>query len=473
MIKPVFTLTALAIATTLPLASLAAEHITLQVGAEQRDQLSLTLYNQNLGLVRETRQLPILQNGQTVVVEDVSAMLQPQTLQLGNAGKIIEQNHNTDLLSYHRLLEYHIGKQVQLAERNPATGQETSSPVTLLSMQGNQALIERNQQIESIPLNGDRRFIFSKRPDNLTLKPSIGFRSEGTDKAQKAEISYLTGGLSWQMDYVLRLNKAGDKASLSGMATLSNQTGSHFPNANISLLAGTVNQPNPPVMRRKAEAYMAGAMAMQSDSAAPQRQQLQDFHLYTLPKRVDLKNNQQKQVSLMSAENLQVQRIHELNLTVSPRPQPERLQLKPSVQLTFINSEQNGLGEPMPAGTVRVFSPDSTNQLQFIGGSNTGNSARDEKVEIALGQAFDVSVNQQQTSFEKTYDGIKSGQSLTIKNSADRPATLKLRTYFHRRWEMEQNSEPFSSHGNSAVWQLTVPANGESTLSFQVKLFDK
>lgn len=463
---PVATLTAL-----LPLSSAAATDNSLKVSAEQRDQLSLTLYNQNLGLVRETRQLPILKAQQSVLIEDVSAQLQPETLQLKNAGQITEQNHNTDLLSYRRLLQHYLGKQLQLAEQNPATGNEQTSTVRLMALEGNQALIERNNQIESLPLNSQRRFIFPAQPDNLTLRPSISFRSGGTEQANKAKISYLTGGLSWQMDYVLELNKAGNSASLNGMATLRNNTGSSFPQAQISLLAGQINQPNRPV-QRKAERAMMSAMAMDA-GAAPAREQLQDFHLYNLPQPVDLLNNQQKQVSLFSSSQIGVERIHQLSLPVYAQPQAERKQINPSVQLRFTNSKNNGLGEPMPAGAIRVFSPDHSNQSQFIGGSRIGNQARNNNVYVQLGTAFDVTVDQQQTRFEKTFDGVRVDQKLTLKNSAQQPAQLRLSTQFHKRWQISNNSHPYETNGNAAVWQLTLPADSTTEVTFQVQQFNK
>ncbi len=469
-----YTLPVAVLGALLPLTTNAAPDNSLKVSAQQRDQLSLTLYNQNLGLVRETRQLPILKASQSVLIEDVSAQLQPETLQLKNAGQIIEQNHNTDLLSYTRLLQHYLGKSLQLAEQNPATGTEQVSTVRLMALNGNQALIERNSQIESLPLNNQRRFIFPALPDNLTLSPSISFRSQGTDQANKAEISYLTGGLSWQMNYVLELNKAGDSASLNGMATLHNNTGSSFPQARISLLAGQVNQPHSPVMQRKAERVMMSAMAMDASTAsAPSRQQLQDFHLYSLPQPVDLQNNQQKQVSLFSSSKIGVERIHQLNLPVYAQPQPERKQINPSLQLKFANSGDNGLGEPMPAGTIRVFSPDKSNQSQFIGGSRIGNQARNNDVYVQLGTAFDVTVDQQQTRFEKTFDGVKSDLRLVLKNSAKRPAQLKLSTRFQKRWQISNNSHPYETNGNAAVWQLTLPASSETEVTFQVQQFNK
>ncbi|MCV6591262.1 MAG: DUF4139 domain-containing protein [Marinobacterium sp.] len=444
---------------------------SLKVSAEQRTALSLTLYNQDLGLVRESRQVPILNRGQSVLIEDVSAQLNPRTLQLKNAGRIIEQNHNTDLLSYHRLLEHFLGQTIQLAEHNPATGKERLSTIRLMAINGSQILIQRNGQLET--LSSHYRFIFPEHPDNLTLKPAISFRTEGTLKPATAEISYLTSGLSWEMDYVLELNKEGTQASLNGFATLSNQTGSSFMNASVNLLAGSVNQPQPaPVMYRKARAVMMADNA-EAGMAAPQRQQLQDFHLYSLPQPVNLQNNQQKQVSLLNSEQIRVERELQLSLPVYASPQPEIRQQNPQTRLKFTNTPENGLGEPMPAGSIRVFSPDKSDQAQFVGGSQIDNQARGNEVYIQLGQAFDVTVSQQQTRFEKQFNGVSSLQTLTLKNSGERPTTLKLSTRFQKRWQISDNSQPYTRNGNTALWVLKLPANSSTELTFTVRQFEK
>lgn len=471
--KPHDTLKHSVLASALLLATAAqGNNTTISVSAEQRQSLALTLYSENIAQVSETRQLPILQAGQAVQIEDVSAQLQPQTLQLTNAGRVSEQNYNDDLISYQRLLQHYIGQKVQLAEQNPATGAETIETVRLLATEGSHALIERASNVESLTLNSTRRFIFPSHPAQLTLKPSIGFRSQGTEQAQAIGISYLTSGLSWQTDYVINLNEEGNRASLKGMATLRNETGTSFPGASIKLLAGSVNQPVNTVQRyAKAERMLMAADA--SGGSAPAREQLQAFHLYKLDGKIDLLNNQQKQLPLLNSDSLTVEQIQQLDLYVSAHPQGQRQQIRPRVMLQFENSSANGLGIPMPSGAIRVFSPDSSGALQYTGGSNIGNQPRDARVSLQLGQSFDLTANQYQTAFEKTYDGALVNQRVVLKNTAEKTATVELNSRFQKRWNIEQSSHPYEARGNAAYWQLNVPANSELELTFQVRLFNK
>lgn len=441
----------------------------IKISADQRQQLQLTLYNQDLGLVREQRNIPQLSANQQLIIEDVSARLQANTLQVRNAGAILEQNHNTDLLSYQRLLEHYQGKTVTLVRSN--SDGDSQEQVRLLTVNSQHALIEHNGQIETIPLNKQWRFAFPAVPNELSLQPSISVRSGGTNAATTAELAYLTGGLNWKMDYVLTLDSSSQIGSLSGMATLINTTGSQFKQAEVSLLAGSVNQPANYQIRAKGARMLADGVQELAMAAAPQRESLQDFYLYRLPNKIDLHNNQQKQVNLLSADNINLTPEYQLSLAAYPHPQLEQRQLKPTLKLVFNNSAKNQLGEPMPAGSVRVFSPDSKQQLQYVGGSNIGHIAQDDEATIQLGRAFDISVNQQQTKLEKTHNGHTLGQKIQVRNSSNKEAKLRLNVNFSQRWEIKQKSADFVRKGRSAEWLLTIPANGSQSLTFEAKLF--
>ncbi|WP_286239641.1 DUF4139 domain-containing protein [Neptuniibacter halophilus] len=443
----------------------------LQISSEQRQSVNLTLYNQNLGLVRETRQLPPLSASQEVTLEDVSEQLQVESLRIDNAGQILEQNLNTNLLNQHNLLQHYIGKYLQLARLNPVSGQEVISQVQLLSIDGNRALIKRENRFESIPLNHQWRFIFPELPGHLLSKPSINFRSGGTQQSQQSRISYLTGGLSWGMDYVLTLNERGDKASLDGRASLSNQTGTDFSNARISLVAGQLNTP---VRNRHAEMLQADFARGAVAQAAPKmidQQELGDFQLFNLPRNVDLLNGQIKQVAFLSAAEIPVKRSYNYEFLVYPTLERNQHRVKPELTLTFANTEKSHLGVPLPGGKIRTFTPDEHGQLQFSGGSEIGHSSINDEVEIRQGNAFDLSIHRKQTHFSKTFNGFMVGQELRISNSRATPTTLEMTANFPLEWKMLNSSHPHEQvMGGSARWQVDVPAKGEAVLQFKVQM---
>ncbi len=433
----------------------------LSIDASAQQDLTLTVYNQNLGLVRESRALPALSPGQAVIIQDVSRQLQTETLSIKGAGQILEQNLNTNLLSHHSLLQYYLGQELQLARLNPATGDESLSEVTLLSIEGDRALVRRDNQVESIPLSADWRFIFPERPAHLSSKPSLEFRSQGTPTPATATFSYLTGGLSWQMDYVMTLEKGGQQMALEGLATLHNATGIDFENARFQLMAGTLNQPAPE-SHRKATLAMAG---MAADSAAPEA--FEDYQLYTLPNSTSLLDQQQKQLPLISTASMPVKREYRHEFLAMPRPDNQRHHIAPQTWLSF----ENGADTPLPGGAVRTFSPDDNGRLQFIGGSRIDHTATGQAVELMLGEAFDLSVERQQTRLSKDYDSYLAEYEVLVRNSSKEARQLDLAVNFAQPWTLVHASQPMAeSRGGRAHWSLQVPAKDKTVLRFRVKL---
>lgn len=443
---------------------------TALIGAEKRESVALTLYNQNLGLVRETRTVPPLQSGQEITLEDVSEQLQIESLRIANVGQIFEQNLNTNVLNQQSLLQHYVGKTLQLARLNPATGQEMISTVELLNTDGNRALIKRDNRFETIPLNNQWRFIFPALPQQLLTKPSLTFRSAGTNKPQSAQISYLTSGLNWNMDYVLTLDESGEKVALDGLASLTNQTGTDFRNAHISLLAGELYQPNNRYQMRQKSMEVMSAMSADM-GAAPAQEQLQDFHLYSLPRQTDLLNGQVKQVSLLSAKDVAVERGYSYQFLIYPTLERNQHRVKPELTVKLKNEKKNHLGIPLPAGNLRTFSPDSQGHLQFIGGAHINHTGEGDEVEVKLGKAFDLSIHRKQTHFSKTFNGFLVGQELRISNSRTTPATLELTGNFPLQWQMKSSSHDFEQvMGGSARWIIEVPPRGDAVLQFKVEM---
>ncbi|WP_417226360.1 DUF4139 domain-containing protein [Amphritea sp.] len=439
----------------------------LTVDAQKQQDLSITLYNQNLGLVRDVRALPPINEGQILYIRDVSHQIMGQTLQVENAGKILEQNLNNHLISVPALLNAYSGKMIQLARFNSVTGTETVSAARLLSADGNQALIEQNGHIETLPVNQQGwRFIFPTLPEGMQARPSLEIRSAGTTKASDAVLTYLTQGLSWQMDYALILNSTGDRLKLDGLATLNNHTGVDFRNTKVLLMAGQVNQTQAPMIRQKTVMLMAESMA---DSGAPQS--FQDYQLYRLPQRASLLNGQTKQVSLISADHVKASKSYHYQFQVSPSLDRQILEQKPDINISFLNTQKEGLGFPLPAGTARVFSPDADGARHFIGSAAIANSSQGQKINLPIGKAFDLSIKQQQTQFKKTYDSYLTGYQLAISNSSDQAKTIEITANFHYDWKVNESNHPYDRVNASQLrWQVDVPADSQTSLTFTTEL---
>lgn len=442
-----------------------AEPLTVDV--EKQQDLSITLYNQNLGLIRDVRSLPRIDKDQTLYIRDVSHQIMSQTLQVENAGKILEQNLNNNLISVPALLNAYSGKMIQLARFNSVTGSETITEARLLSANGNQALIEKEGKIETIPVNQQGwRFIFPTLPEGMQARTSLEIRSAGTNKASDAVLTYLTQGLSWQMDYALVLNRAGNQLKLDGLATLNNHTGVDFHNTNVLLMAGQVNQEQMPMAPQKSVMMMAESRA---NSGAPQA--FQDYQLYTLPQRASLLNGQTKQVNLISAANIDATKSYHYQFQVFSSMDRQTYEQKPDIHISFNNTEKEGLGFPLPAGTARVFSPDNNGIRHFIGSALIRNSSKGQNVKLPIGKAFDLSIKQQQTLFKKTYDSFLTGHQLTLSNSSDQVKKIELTANFQHDWKVTNSNQPYNRVNASQLrWEISVPADGQTTLEFNTEL---
>ncbi|BBB25552.1 DUF4139 domain-containing protein [Amphritea japonica] len=440
----------------------------LTVNVEKQQDLSITLYNQNLGLVRDVRSLPRINPGQALYIHDVSHQIMSQTLQVENAGKILEQNLNNNLISVTSLLQAYTGKQIQLARFNSVNGSETISNARLLSANGQFALVEHKGNIETIPVNQQGwRFIFPTIPEGMQSRPSLEVRSEGTSKASDATLTYLTHGLSWQMDYALVLNSKGDRLDLDGLATLNNQTGVDFHNGKILLMAGQVNQPPEQLIRRhKTAMLMAESMA---DNGAPEA--FQDYQLYRLPQRASLLNGQTKQVSLISAEQVKADRSYHYQMQVYPSLDRQQYEQKPDIKVSFANTQKQGLGFPLPAGNARVFSPDSDGIRHFIGSANVRNTSKGQKVELPIGKSFDLTVKRQQNLFQKNYDTFLTGHELELINSSDQAKPITVTANFQQDWKITDSSHPYTKiNAGQSQWVITLPADSIIRLAFKTEL---
>ncbi|GAA0681126.1 DUF4139 domain-containing protein [Marinobacterium maritimum] len=436
-----------------------------------RNQLSLTLYQQNLALVEEQRKIPRLTAGSRVVLQGISPLMQAETLQIAGAGVITEQNLEQNLLSLAQLLQRHSGKMITLARFNSVTGAETRQQVRLLKAEGNQAMVENSEgQIETLPLNHSGwRIIFPAPAEGYQLKPRLSFVSEGLSQPGSARLRYLTHGLSWSMDYVVNLNKAGDTLGLQGLATLSNQSGLAWPEASIKLLAGSVNQPSNYPRPEAFGLMRAAAMDKTGGQAAPSS--VQDYHLYTLPQPLTLNDQQQKQIPLIAREKIPAEIRYHHQIQVNAHQQLPPQQHKASIQLTFDTPKMEGDKTPLPAGQVRVFRPDASGQMQFIGGSHLSATAPGDTARLQLGEAFDVGVEYTQTAFRKVFDGYEVSYEVLLTNRSDKDKPFNLNALMPMPFSLQQSSlKPAEETAAWVEWVFDLKAGEEKTLTFSAKL---
>ncbi|MFO7542481.1 MAG: DUF4139 domain-containing protein [Thiobacillus sp.] len=446
--------------------------------ASDQQGVAVTIYNDNLALVKDARRVRLGRDFNQLAWREVSAQMRPETALLRNLTnpdgfRLQEQNFDFDLLTPHKLLEKYVGREVEVIRTHPTTGAETCEKAIVLST-NNGVVLKFSDRVETgVP----GRLAFSGVPDTLRDKPTLVI-SLINPKAgeQNLELSYLTAGLSWRADYVAELNADDNRLDLNGWVTLANQSGAAYPNAKLQLVAGDLNRV------RDAQPMPRNMMAMAakvSDAAEMQQESLFEYHLYTLQRPTTLAENQTKQVALMSATQVPVNKeflLEGSNYYYSGQYGELGQKMKVGVFVDFKNKGE-GLGIPLPKGVIRVYKKDSQGNAQFVGEDRIEHTPKNETVRLKLGDAFDVTADRKQTAFQKLagtgrYNYVyESSYEIVLKNAKTEDVTVTVREPMPGDWTMVSESQPHAKPASgTAEWRVKVPADGQATLTYRVRV---
>ncbi|MHB1233299.1 MAG: DUF4139 domain-containing protein [Burkholderiales bacterium] len=472
MSKPFYLAASLAF--TACIAHAAPEHITT---LKDQQEVAVTIYNENLALVKDTRKVNLVAGEGRLAWRDVSARMRPETALLRDLTHpkgfyLMEQNFDFDLLTPQTLLDKYVGKRVTVIRTNPATGADSREDTTVLATNGGVVL----QYADRIETGVPGRLAFHNVPDNLRDRPTLVIHLNAPQTAEDTlELSYLTGGLSWRADYVAELSKQDDKLDLNGWVTLTNSSGATYRNAKLQLVAGDVNQ-----VQEQFTGAVAPAMKARAASAPQMAEEnLFEYHLYTLDRATTIAENQTKQVALLSAAKVPVTKeflLRGADYYYRAGYGDLGQKLKVGVFMKFEN-QGGGLGIPLPKGIVRVYKKDSAGNAQFVGEDHIDHTPKNETVRLKLGEAFDVTADKKQTSFEKIagtgrYNYIyDAGFEIVLKNAKDEAVQVKVVEPIPGDWQMLSESQPHKKEAsNTAVWNVKVPANGKTSLAYKVRV---
>lgn len=443
--------------------------------ADQRE-LAITVYNDGLALVNDTRRIELAHGTNRLAWRDVSAQIRPETALLRNTGRmqgfqLLEQTFEFDLLTPQKLLDKHVGQEVKVIRTNPATGTETAESAKVLAATEG-AVLQFADRIEAgIP----GRLAFRNVPINLRDRPTLAITLHSlAGGSQDLKLSYLTGGLAWRADYTAELSPGDDKLDLNGWATLSNTSGTGYPNARLQLVAGDVNR-----VRDEADMMSARAMVQQAPAPKLSEKSLFEYHLYTLDRPIDLADQQTKQVALMSASGIPVRReflLRGAEHYYRSASGDIGQKLKVGVFVEFDNKGAN-LGMPLPDGVVRVYKKDRAGNAQFIGEDRIDHTPKSETVRLKLGDAFDIAADRKQTDFQKLsgserHDFVfESAYRIELKNAKDEAVIVKVLEPLPGDWEILSESQPHRKESaHAAAWLVKVPAGGKAVLTYRARV---
>jgi len=461
----------------LPLRALAVftSMAVLSPGAAQAPKdksLAITIYNNDLALVEHVRPLALAAGRHRIEFEGVSAAIMSQTVSFGAPGlEILEQNFDYDLLTPEKLMEKAIGQRVRIVRTNPGTGDQTEETAEVLSTVGG-VVLRIGERIEVLRDDGlPARVIFDRVPPNLRASPTLSLLAEAAAPVNgDISVTYLTHGLGWSADYVAQFDEKAGEIAIQGWITLENNSGTTFENAKTQLVAGDINVttggqsfPRYPIPPRPGASVRAAGVEPST------REQLADYYVYPIDMPTTIANAQRKQVSFLSAEGVKASRGYEQTFYGF---QSQEEPLSAEVRVRFSNSAASGLGDQLPAGVVRVYARDARDRPQFVGEDRIGHTSAGSEIALKIGEAFDVTV--QPTLRQATRVSRRAtdyDMSYLVRNARTEPITVTIRQDELGRFnELRASSiEGRRTDADSFAWDVPVPANGETELTFTLR----
>jgi len=456
---------------------LAQDAVTTQ---EDRQRVTVTVYQNDLGLVREIRRVRVPRGIARVRVHDVASTLDPATVSVtardGEATfAVLEQTYAYDVLKPDRLLERSVGKELTLVRRLMVNGAEQLVPVTamLLAYHDGQAVWKIGEEVVIQPAIAEIRF--PSIPEGLRAQPALIWtvRNEAGSE-REVELSYLASGLRWEAHYVLMVDETERAADLSAWATVTNQSGIAFRQAELRLLAGEIQRVGPS-RPRGVEVY---ALAREAQVQQPEarEQEVFEYHLYTFDRPVTLEQNETKQLALAAARGVTLRKEYVVTGQAYYYRQPiesgQPIREPVRVTLSFKNAKDAGLGLPLPAGIVRVYKRDPQAGPQFLGEDRIAHIPRDEWVRVTVGRAFDVVAERRQTAFQRIgRDVYESEYELLLRNRKDEDITITVLESVGGDWEVVHSTFPWERAGAFAI-RFTVPVarGAEAKLVYRVRV---
>jgi hypothetical protein len=448
------------------------------VSSEAADQkgLSVTIYNVNLGLVKDLRDVTLPAGTSELKFMGVASQIIPasvhvKSLRDAQSLQVLEQNYEYDLLSPQRLLDKYVGRQVRLYQKNPYSEREEIVDATLLS-NNNGPVFKIG---EEITFGHPGRIIFPGIPEDLISRPTLVWLLSSTLAGpQRIEASYLTNAITWRADYVVTLNDKDDRADLEGWVTIDNKSGATYREAQVKLVAGDIHRVMDEQLHRE---RMLATMRADAVAAAPQfkEEEFFEYHLYTLQRPATIKDNQTKQIRLVEGSHIPVKkelvlrgaRQYYLGLygeTIKDQ--------KAGVFVEIMNKKEHNLGVPLPKGLVRVYKADAGGSLQFVGEDSIDHTPKDEKLRVRLGEAFDVVGSRKQTDWKKiSKDTYEAAFEVLLRNHKKEDVEVRVIEPIPGDWTMLSSSHLHTKpDAHTAEFLIPVPRDKGVTLTYRVRM---
>ncbi len=435
------------------------------IGNVLAEDVSVTIYNNNLGVVHETRQLNFEKGMGRVSFVDVPTLIDPTSVgfELVDKGKlavILEQNYAYDLVSPEKIYAKYVDRSIDLFDK-----QGNIFSGTLLSFSnGAFVLKDRSGKIQIVRLEQVVNANFPELPEGLITRPTLFWLySSDFSGAANCRVSYQTGGMSWSAEYVGILSEDDNSLGLTGWSSINNRSGATFKNATLKLIAGDIHRAAEDRRLRK-----SGMMAMEAAAYAPsagfEEKEFFEYHLYTLPRKATIANNEIKQISLFEPASTVVEKEYYY--------QPDQNKRKVKVTIEFENAKENGLGMPLPAGRARVFKADSDGSMILLGEDKIDHTPKDEEVKLTIGYAFDISAEEKIVDFQKISSRVEEQTyKIELRNHKKEDISIIVEKKLYGDWDITNASHEFEKKdANTLKFDIPVSADEKVAVNFTVRI---
>jgi hypothetical protein len=428
------------------------------------DDVAVTVYNGNLGVVRETRQLEFQKGSGKISFIDVPSLIDPTSVgfKLQDQSKsvaILEQNYAYDLVSPEKIYSKYIDKEIELINKDGKifTG-------ILLSFSGGAVVLkEKSEKIQIIRMDEIINTNFPDLPDGLITRPTLFWLYNSDFNGKTAcDVSYQTSGMNWTAEYVGILSENEKNLDLTGWSSITNNSGATFKDATLKLVAGDIHRAPEP---RRRDMYEAESMYMAKAAQATgfEEKEFFEYHLYTLPRKATLANNEIKQISLFEPAMTKIDKEFYFEPDVNNR--------KVKVILKFTNSKELGLGIPLPEGRARIFKADTDGSMILLGEDRIKHTPKDEKLELNIGYAFDISVEEKILDYQKITDRVEERTyEISLRNHKKEDATITVKKRLYGEWNILKSNHQYTKEdANTAIFKIPVKANEEVLINIRVR----
>src|SRR6266850_3782840 len=461
-----------------PVPAAAARDQDRSTTLDDQTELGVTVYNSDIALVRDVRNLDLARGTSDLRFMDIAATVNPATVHFRSISEpaslsVLEQNYEYDLLDPEKLLHKYVGRDVTLVRVRQEDGSTREEEVKARLLSYNTAPVWQigNEIVTGMHADHIR---FPELPESLYTRPTLIWTLDNTGAAKhRVEASYLATKLSWNADYVLTVARDDKAADLDGWVTLVNGSGTSFRQTKLQLVAGDLNR----VRQVFAREMEMNAKSMDRAAAAPMAQEsFSDYHLYTLGRKTTINNSETKQVSMLNGTGVPVRKRYVVDgqAFYYRNAQHPGSPLKDTVQVyyQFKNEERAGLGMPMPAGVVRVYQADSKGGTQFVGEDRINHTPKDEELNLKIGNAFDVTCERKQIDFEKIAPNVYEVEyEITLRNHKASPITVEVNEPVGGTWRMLRSSYTWTkTDAWAAAFAVPVATDATALLTNRVRV---